>query len=133
MNSKRYVIGSITITQHAVAWNDLGDWNDLADIVTERLGSVEPDGRYYLNAEFTLSASESVPLDEFVKEARRSQMLWNKHLRQVHGPGPRKRLIKRLDPLNRPLVTTGVMVLAGRPIHPKGWPDRRVVRSTAGR
>lgn len=124
MNVPRtYSVGPITVTKHAI------EWNDLEGSVRRRLAEVEAGSTVYLNPEYTITATADAPIDKFVRQARRAQALWNKRLARAIGAGARKRAVKRADPANRQLKFTGVMLVNGEPQHPKGWPDVRQKRS----
>lgn len=113
----RYSAGPIEITKYHI------DWTDLPGSVEARLKAVSADGRYYLNPEYTVVGPADAPLEQFVKQARRAQVLWNKRLARVFGSGGRKRMVKKADPALRQLINSGVMLLEGVPVNPKGWPD----------
>jgi hypothetical protein len=119
---RTYHIGTIAITKHIVAWDHL------ERSVSQRLETVHPEATVYLNPEYTVSAPEGAPTELFVLQARRAQLLWNKRLARTLGAGVRKRLVKKAEPAARQLGFTGIMLLRGRPVHPKGWPDVRAVR-----
>lgn len=114
---KSYAVGSVIVTKHLV------DWNDLEGGVRQRLVTADITARVYLNPEFTVKALNEAPLQSFVKQARRAQVLWNKRLSRVLGAANRRRALKHADPQSRQLGFTGVMILSGKPVHPQGWPD----------
>ncbi|MCE9567288.1 MAG: hypothetical protein K8U57_35245 [Planctomycetes bacterium] len=113
----RYSAGPIQITKHHI------DWENLPGSVEARLKAVTVDARFYMNPEYTVTGPADAPLEQFVKQARRVQVLWNKRLARVFGAGGRKRMVKKADPALRQLIGSGVMVLEGVPQNPKGWPD----------
>jgi hypothetical protein len=120
---KTYTLGPITITKHVI------EWDDIEGNVQRRLAAVPAGATVYLNPEYTVASGERAPTDQFVKQARRAQVLWNKRLARVLGAGRRRRAIKQADPATRQLQFTGIMLLEGKPVHPKGWPDTRKSRT----
>jgi len=114
---KSYMVGKVTITRHTI------DWNDVEGSVQRRLAAPASETKSYVNPMFTVTAPADCPTQAFVKQARRAQIIWNKRLARVLGTGNRKRQIKTADPDTRQLKFTGIMVLNGARLPPKGWPD----------
>lgn len=114
---KVYNVGPITVTKYLV------DWDDLEGSVLRRLAGVPAGATVYFNAEYTVTGPGEGVLGQFVKQARRAQVLWNKRLARVLGAGRRRRMVRGAGPHERQLLSTGVMFVSGKPMHPKGWPD----------
>ncbi len=113
-----YKVGPVTITEHDV------DWNDLEGSVLNRLAAGYDTRPRYLNPMFTVVASANAPLGLFVKQARHAQIRWNKRLTQILGASIRRRQMLKTAQHLRQLRYTGLLILNGRLVHPKGWPDR---------
>jgi hypothetical protein len=120
----RYTAGPVQITKHHI------DWDTVHTATADRISALPPDAsRVYLNPGYTVECPADAPLDQFIRQARRAQVIWNMLLARQFGSGTRKRLIKKADSRTRQLVFTGVLYLDGRPVDPKGWPDAPAKRS----
>ena len=124
---KSYRRGSVTITKFRVPWED-ADPATCTELIVDPYRWFQemeraPEGFYYLNPGYLVTVPPDSPLDLFVKHARRAQVLWNKQAARVMGRGRRRSMIKAEEPQARQLLFTGIMVLNGRPIHPRAWPD----------
>lgn len=125
---KSYRRGPVTITKFRVPWDetDPSNCDELIESTRKLLLEVmdAPVGiYYYATPGYSVTAPADSPLDRFVTQARRAQILWNRQAARVMGKGGRRRRIKAEEPLFRQLIFTGMMLINGRPIHPRAWPD----------
>lgn len=150
---------TIQIVHHTVDWNNLA-WHTLTNLFPSidreianpgahaqiaglfhlllRHGDID-DCTVFANPEITIAAESTADLNEFVARARRAQLVWYRRLRDtLGGGGYMKRAVKREKPLVRQLAFTGVLIIAGKHIHPCHWPDakepwgRKQSRGTSG-
>lgn len=122
---KRYRRGRIEIVKLRVAWEGVDpDLDDLVASTADRLARIrDPTGLYYTNPQYLVTAQAGTPLGTFVQQARRAQILWNKHAARNMGHNAWRRRIKHEEPLRRQLLFTGFLLVRERVIHPKAWPD----------
>jgi hypothetical protein len=120
---KSYDVGPIRITKHAI------DWDDPREAVRERVQTVVAEAlrepvmtvatapTVYFNPEYTVTAPPGTPLRLFVKQARRALVLWNKRCSRVLGSAQRRRVQKQMNYIDRRLMFTGILIVAGEPVH----------------
>jgi hypothetical protein len=105
---------AVKVTQHEV---------DLSDQVTSTgealLRVLGNPGCFYMNPRFLVSAD--LPTPEFFRAARRAQRQWCRTMSQSLGSSLRRRRAKELEPIERMLRHTGVLLINGVPICPKHW------------
>ena len=118
-----YTIGPVTITRHPIDWPNLGpDLEDFAALTRPRALALPPTGtdHYYLNPMFSLFAPGVVLEAVFLRQANRACILWMKQLKKVLGlRGVRRFQRRESTPLGRTLVTSGYLILSGKPAHIK--------------
>jgi hypothetical protein len=129
--------GGVRVIQQEV------DWNSVAWSTLQQLMDVGPSpgadeeivawfrfsmhevaaqlGTQYVNPQFTVTA-DGLSL-AFIRRARQAQRAWLKTLKTVLGKsGCLKRELRKVQPEIRQLAFTGVMIVAGKHIHPQRWP-----------
>lgn len=122
---KQYRRGPIEIVKFHVAWDDLDpSLDELVASTTDRVTAIkDPVGLFYCNPQFLVTAPAETCLAAFVKQARRAQVLWNKHAARNMGHNSWRRRIKHEEPMRRQLLFTGILLVDGRVVHPRAWPD----------
>lgn len=127
---KSYQAGPVRITKHFVPWIE-GSWEQFAQITARRALQTPLDGGlHYFNPEYTLYAPAGTDPAVFLKQVRRALALWQKRIGRVLGVAARRRAIKREDPAQRPLTFTGILIMNGKSIHPKAWPDMQTAKES---
>jgi hypothetical protein len=106
----------VYVRTHPVNWDDLEQ--DTGARVLE-IGRRKLMGCFYFNPQFTVSCSE--PSVAFFRKARKCQAAWCRTVSQVLGSSNRRRAAKRVGPIERQLVFTGVLVIDGSHVDPREW------------
>ncbi len=96
---------------------DLGDPAPSTGEALQRVS--ERPGAFYINPRYEVSAAEPTP--EFFQAARRAQRQWCRTMNQFLGSSNRRRHAKSLDPIERMLTHTGLLLVDGVVICPKAW------------
>ena len=124
-----YRMGRVQVVKHHVDFTDADPdrMQDLVLAVRHRVLETHLlTGCHYFCPEYTLSAPDDTPDEEFVEQARRAQTLWcmklNRFLRRELGGKAKKRLARSLTQIERTLLIGGVLVMHGNEYHPKAWP-----------
>lgn len=134
----------VQVTAREVDWNELA-WSTLSQLIVvgnspgsdEQIETAARSvlrraavmGTVYANPRFTVRAMTGAAIYEFVRKARTAQLSWWKHLRTVLGSARRVREArKEVPPVVRQLSFNGIMILQGKHIHPRCWPDAKAGR-----
>ena len=116
MLKKEYKIGTVLVKKYQV------DYDNIEESVAERLLDLsQVDGRFYVNPEYTVRASDDTSKDEFLKQSQRALGLWNSRLAKILGSANRKKLYRKASAVEKNLKFTGVQVINGKVLGPKFW------------
>src|SRR5262249_37601335 len=115
-----YKFGCVRVYHHKVDWpNAHPDFSDFARATPDRYK--QGPGRhvhYYGNPSRSVIAPASCPVEVFLQHARQAQNAWRRQIDDSLTRPVRRRLEKHLSWGERLLVTSGVLVIGGRPAHP---------------
>lgn len=106
----------VMVQMHPVSWDDIEA--ETGARVLE-IGRRKLTGSFYLCPRFTVSCAEPTPA--FFRKARTCQAAWCRTMSQVLGPSNRRRAARRVSPIERQLVFTGILVIDGNHIDPREW------------
>jgi len=98
------------------------DWDDLEKSTSDRVLEIaerQSKGSFYLNPRFTVVSPEPIP--EFFRRVRKCQAAWCRTMSQVLGSSNRRRAAKRVGPIERQLVFTGILIVDGNHVDPREW------------
>ena len=107
---------NVTVVTHSVDWNDPGQ--ETGARVLE-IGGRKLMGSFYLCPRFTVSCGKPTPA--FFRKARRCQAAWCRTMSQVLGSSNRRRAAKRVSPIERQMLFTGILVIDGNHVDPREW------------
>jgi hypothetical protein len=121
-HDRSYQKGSVRVTRHFLDWSQMGPgFGEFAQLTYDRLCAIpsECNDHMYLNPAYSLTAPATVPETVFARQALRACILWQQQLVRWIGRGPVRRAVNRASPGERGLVFSGMLFLAGRPVHIK--------------